>query len=78
MADYTKQDLEDSLRRAFVDGKADFILYDGHEARNEFLREGITLGLENGWLVGKEKNEEQWTTIEYRLTEKGKEYFKLN
>ena len=76
---YTERDLEASLRRAFVEGKADFIPFDGHTARNGFLRDGINYGQERGWLdEGKEINEEQWTTIEYRLTEKGKKYFGLN
>ena len=76
MPELYKEDLEASLRRAFVDGKADFIIFDGHTARNEFLRDGVNYGIKQGWLYGTEKNGEQWTTIEYRLTDEGKKHFK--
>lgn len=76
--DYTEKDLEAALRRAFVDRESDFIIFDGHEARNEFLRDGINYGLENEWVYGNEVEEEQWTTIKYRLTDKGKKHFGLD
>ena len=71
--------LEDSLRRAFVDGKADYIVYDGHTARKKFLREAFELGRDMEWLdEGQEGGDEQWTTIKYRLTPEGKKYFGLD
>ncbi|HEB47319.1 MAG TPA: hypothetical protein ENI22_02515 [Candidatus Pacearchaeota archaeon] len=69
-------ELEASIRRAFVDNRADFIVFDGHTMRNEFLRDSINYGLEQGLLrKGETIEEEQWTTIRYRLSDKGKKYF---
>ena len=76
---YTNQDLEDSLRRAFVEKGFESILLDGHEARSSFKRDGINYGLDNGWLCKKEDIEEsQYTAVNYALTEKGKKYFGLS
>ena len=73
---YTAKDLEDSLRRAFVDNRMPTILWDGHENRNPFLRDGITHGFDQGWLcVESEINESQYTAINYKLTDKGRKYF---
>jgi len=86
MYEYDKNELEASLKRAFIGGKADFIIVDGHTLRNKFLREGLQLGLENGLLSqGKDIDEDdllgkgmgQYLAHTYRLTDKGKEYFNL-
>ena len=54
------------------------ILFDGHVARNEFLRAGISYALEKGWLeAGPEIRESQYTAVEYVLTEEGRKHFGL-
>ena len=47
---YTTEDLEDSLRQAFVVKRADYIIFDGQVAGNQFLTDSINLGVKNGWL----------------------------
>lgn len=77
--DYTPQDLEDSLKRAFVDRKFESILVDGHTARNEFLRDSLTYGLDQGWLKKKRDiTEPQYTAMEYILTDEGKSHFGIS
>ena len=78
LENYTNEDLENSLRKVFVDKDADYLIYDGNTARSKFLSDGIHLGVNNGWLEGTEIIEDQWATIEYRLTPKGKAYFELD
>ena len=75
--EYNDKYLEDSLRGAFVGNEKCFIYFDWHSARNSFLRDGVNLGVERGWLKSEEFREEQCTYIEYRLTDKGKRYFEL-
>jgi hypothetical protein len=76
---YLKSELEDSLRRAFANEEADYILVDGNTIRNEFLREGLHLAQSEGWLDnGEETGDEQYTAFKYRLTDKGKEHFGLD
>ncbi|MBT6995484.1 hypothetical protein HN865_03910 [Candidatus Woesearchaeota archaeon] len=78
LVDYTDGDLENSLRNVFVDKNAEYIVCDGDTNRSKFLSDGINLGVNNGWLMGEKIIEDQCTTIEYRLTPKGKEYFGLD
>lgn len=76
---YKDQDLEDSLRRAFVDKGFSSILMDGREYRNKFLRNGINYGINRGWLCVDDNIEEsQYTAVTYKLTEEGKKYFGLD
>ncbi|MEK6890730.1 MAG: hypothetical protein AABX03_01190 [Nanoarchaeota archaeon] len=76
--DYTTSDLEDSLKRAFVDKRFPAILFDGKISRNEFLRDGINYGLSQGWLYEKSNVEEpQYTAVNYALTDEGKRHFGL-
>jgi len=81
--DYLNE-LETSLRKAFVDDGADFIILDGQTARSEFIRDGINHGLKKGWLCQGEDIDEdkvlgqgrgQYCAYTYRLTDKGKRYF---
>ena len=75
---YTENDLEAALKRAFVDKGFEAILIDGWIARNEFLNAGIHYGINQGWLKkDSEINESQYTAINYALTDKGKEHFGL-
>ncbi len=83
--DYTENDLEDSLKRAFVDARADYIILDTR--RNKFLIDGIQYGLDKGWLYKGEDIDEdkilgpglgQYFAHTFRLTDNGKEYFGLN
>lgn len=82
--DYTDKDLEASLKRAFADRGANFIIVDGHTMRNQFLVDGVNYGLEQGWLKpGKDIDEDeilghglgQYLAYTYVLTDKGREYF---
>jgi len=74
--DYTEQDLDDSLRRAFVENGFESILIDGHEVRSDFKRDGVHYGVNQGWLCkGEEINESQYTAINYKLTSEGKKHF---
>ena len=76
--DFDTTDLEASLRRAFVDRKFQTILYDGHTARNSFLRQSMDYGIELGWLfVESEVNESQYTAQNLALTDEGKKHFCL-
>ena len=77
--DYINKDLEDSLRRAFVDRRFESILFDGWEAKNSFLRDGLNYGIDMGWLkVSSEVKESQYTAVNYCLTDKGKLHFGLS
>ncbi len=77
--DYSNKDLEDALRRAFVDNGLKSILLDGHEAKNPFKVDGINYGIKRGWLRKEDDiKESQYTAVTYVLTNKGKEYFGLN
>ena len=77
--DYTEQELEDALRRAFVDKGFESILMDGHEARSEFKRDSLEYGIGQGWLCQDEDiNESQYTAMTYKLTDEGKKHFGLD
>jgi hypothetical protein len=75
---FTEKEYLDSFTRAFRDGKADYIVFDGHVGRNRFLRESIQWGLDND-IIYEDKYEglcqssEQWTVQIFRLTELGQE-----
>ena len=84
---FPKSELEDSLKRAFVSNKADFIIVDGQTLRSEFLRESINLGLSENWIETSKPIDEdetlgagqgQYYAYTYRLTKKGKKYFGVN
>ena len=77
--EFTTIDLEGALRRAFVDRRWSSICVDGHDLRSEYLRQSISLGITEDLLKLDSTNEsEQWTTMTYKLTEKGKQYFGLS
>lgn len=74
MADWTDVDLEDALRRAFVDRRADYIFLD--DRRQAFRIESVRLGVERGWLTEEfVEIDEQYAQLRYRLTEEGKRHF---
>ena len=83
--DHSMEELEMSLKRAFVDGKADFIIVDGHDLRSKFKRQVLAYAEEKGFLsrgddIDEDKNfgEEgigQYLAYTYKLTDKGKEHF---
>lgn len=84
--EYNEGELEDSLRRAFVDKKAKSIIMDGHAARSKFLRESVQYGLDKGLIKnGPDIDEDevlgkgmgQYFAFTYVLTEEGKKYFGL-
>ena len=81
-----EEEFEASLTRTFVDRKADYIIVDGHDLRNKFLRECIQYGIDEGLLYkGEDLDEDdilgsgvgQSLAYTYRLTDKGKEYFDI-
>jgi hypothetical protein len=75
---YTEQDLEDSLRKSFVERGFRSIQVDGQVARNPFLRGGINYGIDKGWLrQGEYIEEPQYTAQTYVLTDEGKKHFGL-
>lgn len=73
---YTESELEDSLKKAFVDHKSDYIvIYDRH---NKFLCESAALGVECGWLSEQFiQHDEQSSELRFRLTDVGARYFNL-
>ena len=71
-----EQEFEASLRRAFVNGKADYVVL--YSRRQLFLGESAMYGEQRGWLEGKFiELDEQSSEIRYRLTDKGKQHFGL-
>ena len=74
--DYSKDELEGALKRAFVDHRADFVIIDSR--RQQFLIASAQLGKDNGWLFEEfVQYDEQSSALHYRLTDKGKEHFGL-
>lgn len=78
--DYTniESEFEASLRRAFVDGHADYIVL--YDRRERFLWESVWYAQEQGWLNdGKllSDADEQSSEARFRLTAKGREHFGL-
>ncbi|TXH40435.1 MAG: hypothetical protein E6Q97_39655 [Desulfurellales bacterium] len=75
--DWTEGDLRDSLRRVFQEtqkfNRTPFIHFDGHSARNPFLRAGWNLAVENGWLRVEAVELEQDTFMKGFLTDKGRQ-----
>lgn len=71
-----EDEFEASIRRAFVEGKADYIsLYSRHQI---FLCESAIYAEQRGWITGKLiQLDEQSSEMRYRLTNEGKKYFKL-
>jgi hypothetical protein len=71
-----EEEFEASLRRVFVDGKADFIRLD--DRRREFLVRSAGYGEEQGWLrLELIEVDEQSSYLEGRLTSAGKVHFGL-
>lgn len=71
---YLESDLEASLKRAFVNGKADYIILDSR--RGPFLWAGVKFGMERGWLAERfVEIDEQSSQLQYRLTDEGKRHF---
>ena len=71
---YPEQELEASLKRAFVDGKADYVVICSR--RDRFLLESAMFGVLNNWLSEELKElDEQSSELRFRLTEEGKKHF---
>lgn len=67
---------ESSLRRAFVDHRADYIVLTSR--RQQFQAEAMNYGIEQGWLKGKwDERDEQSTAFVCRLTPKGRKHLGL-
>ena len=73
---YKDDELEEALKRAFVVGKASYIILD--DRRERFLIESAILGVEKGWLTEEfVEIEEQYSQLRYHLTDGGKRHFGL-
>jgi hypothetical protein len=73
---YPEEELEDALRRAFTEGKADYIFIDNRYAR--FLIASASFGVQKGWLDEEfVEVDEQYSQIRCWLTEAGKKHFGL-
>ena len=59
-----------SLRRAFIDNRADFITIDGWT--NDWLRRCASEAEGAGYLKSSEHEGDQYTAIIYRLTKRGR------
>ena len=71
-----EEEFENSIRRAFVDNKADFIYFDSK--RQQYLAECINYGFLKNWLDVKfVEIEEQYSRYEAKLTTEGKIHFGL-
>lgn len=68
-------DYEISLRRAFVDARADYIVLDSKHQGFQF--QGAQYGRKRGWLSEdrQESEREQYTRLVYRLTPAGRRHF---
>ena len=67
---------EASLRCAFVDRHADFIVIDSR--RQQFQIESANYGVDQGWIKGTwDDRDEQSTVWIGRLTKKGRKHFRL-
>jgi hypothetical protein len=72
--DFPETELEGSLRRAFVNHKADYVLM--YRNSGQFLWDGVRLGVKNGWLEEKTVPiDDQETQVRYYLTATGKNHF---
>lgn len=71
---YKDDELEDALKRAFVDGKAPYVILD--DRRQQFLIESAVMGVEKGWLTEELVDiEEQYSQLRYHLTDEGRKHF---
>ena len=67
-------EFEASLRRAFVDKEADYVVI--YSRRQRFQIEAAGFAIEKGWLEEEfVELDEQSSEFRYSLTEKGKEHF---
>jgi len=87
-AEQEQKNFEASLRRAFVNRKADYLIVEAYTLKREYIRECIRYGLNNGFLYrGKDITEEdvldldpaqdQYLAYTYSLSSKGKKHFGL-
>jgi hypothetical protein len=74
IGEYPEQELRDSLRRAFIVHRADFITLDSNMSGQQFLSASVAWGLDNGILRHSDTDgDEQSEVYEFRLTDKGRE-----
>jgi len=75
----TKEQLQEEYRQSFKrlfsgqNLETTYCHFDGHTARNEFLRNGWNYAVDQGWLRVQEVELEQETFFKGFLTEKGKQ-----
>lgn len=76
---FPTSEFDASFKRAFGDKRAKHITFDGHDARNDFLSQGINYGLEEGLLsyLG-DGGDSQSTVMVYELTDKGRTHLSLS
>jgi hypothetical protein len=73
---YSTAELEASLHRAFVDGRADFIVLDNNMRGQGFVSASAAHGIDMGWLYCSQRaGDEQSQVFAFRLTEAGRKRF---
>lgn len=71
-----EEEFEDSLRKSFVEGSADYIAI--YDRRHRFLWESAEYGKKMGWLFDEyHEFDEQDSEYRYRMTPEGKKHFGL-
>ena len=74
--DSDQLEYEASLRRAFVDHRAAYVIITSR--REQFQIKAVNYGIDQGWLEGKmDERDEQSTAYVARLTPKGRKHFGL-
>lgn len=66
---------EAMIRRAFVDGRADYVEVDSR--RQWRALQSSNYGMDKGWLYAQELDDGQCTAVRYRLTPEGRKHFGL-
>jgi len=74
MSENLEEEYRQSFKRLFTGQNLDltYCRFDGHTARNEFLRNGWNYAIDQGWLRVEEVELEQETFMKGFLTEKGR------
>ena len=77
---YAQLEYEQSLRRAFVDRRADFIVLDSCRTGQGFLAPAIAYCFDLGWLYCSQydTSDEQSSIAQFRLTDAGKKFLGID
>lgn len=76
IADYTPEEFEESLKRAFVTYKADYVYLDSSMTGQRFRAAGVAWAVDKGWMRHDTTRDEGQSEIyTFRLTDEGKTHF---